>query len=307
MSEKNLPKVLIVDDSELIHRLLQMRLQNERIQLLSARSSTEGLLMAHELKPEVILLDIDLPKMDGFEFITRLKSDPQTQEIAVVFVSSANETANRVRGLDLGAVDFIAKPFDIIELKARLRSALRNQHYIRMLEQKAQIDALSGLGNKSYFDKRIEIEVGGSDRHTQPLSLVYCDIDHFKSINDRYGHLFGDLVIEEFSKILSGGRLTDIACRWGGEEFAVILPQTTMQEAFRVAEKYRKQLNDLVWPEHPGLVITSSFGVCDINGCESPPNAKNLFKSAENALYKAKENGRNRVEFFQKKTQLSTK
>ena len=179
MNDTNLPKILLVDDSELIHRLLRVRLQNERFDLHSATSSVDGLLMAKSIKPDVILLDIDMPKMDGFEFITRLKSDPETQEISVIFVSSANDPGIRVRGLDLGAVDFIAKPFDIVELKARLRAALKTQHLIRMLAQKAQIDGLSGLWNRSYFNKRLDSEFEGSGRYKTPLSLVLGDIDFF--------------------------------------------------------------------------------------------------------------------------------
>ena len=236
--------------------------------------------------------------MDGFEFITRLKSDPETQEISVIFVSSANDPGIRVRGLDLGAVDFIAKPFDIVELKARLRAALKTQHLIRMLAQKAQIDGLSGLWNRSYFNKRLDSEFEGSGRYKTPLSLVLGDIDCFKLTNDCYGHLFGDMVIERFSNILSGGRLCDIACRWGGEEFAIILPQTTMFQAFDVTERFRAQLANVVWPEHPGLVITASFGVCDIENSELPANPTNLFLSAEKAMYAAKEHGKNRVECF---------
>lgn len=141
MNDTNLPTILLVDDSELIHRLLRVRLQNERFNLHSATSSVDGLLMANSIKPDVILLDIDMPKMDGFEFITRLKSDPETQEISVIFVSSANDPGIRVRGLDLGAVDFIAKPFDIVELKARLRAALKTQNLIRILAQRHKLTA----------------------------------------------------------------------------------------------------------------------------------------------------------------------
>ncbi len=298
MTDLSFPKLLAIDDSELIHRLLRVRLQSERIQLHTASSSTDGLVMAKELKPDVILLDVDMPEMDGFEVITRLKADPETQDIAVIFVSAANESGNRVRGLDLGAVDFIAKPFDIVELKARLRSALRVQHLIRMLAQKAQIDGLSGLWNRSYFDQRLIAEFAESVRHNKPLTLVLADIDGFKATNDRFGHLFGDIVIERFANILGGGRVSDIACRYGGEEFAIILPQTAMAEAIDVTERYRAQFAAMTWVEHPGLVVTASFGVCDIENSEQPASPKSLFMSADQAMYSAKQLGRNRVERF---------
>lgn len=299
MNETNLPRLLAIDDSELIHRLLRLRLQHERIQLHFASSSKEGLQMARDIKPDVILLDVDMPEMDGFEVITRLKEDPETQDIAVIFVSAAaNDAGNRVRGLDLGAIDFIAKPFEIVELKARLRSAIRIQHLIRILAQKAQIDGLSGLWNHTYFDQRLAAELSEAVRYNKPLSLVLADLDGFKATNDHFGHLFGDLVIERFANLLTAGRASDIACRYGGEEFAIILPQTTAAEAIEVTERYRIQLATTTWQEHPGLTITASFGVCDIENCETPITAKSLFKSADRAMYLAKQRGRNRVQGF---------
>jgi diguanylate cyclase (GGDEF)-like protein len=295
MTQPAVPKLLAIDDSELIHRLLRLRLQNERMQMHSATTSTEGLRMAQELKPDVILLDVDMPHMDGFELIARLKANPETQDIAVIFVSAANDPGNRVRGLDLGAVDFISKPFDIVELKARLRSALRIQHLIAMLAQKAQIDGLSGLWNRTYFDQRLTAELAEAVRYGRPLTLVLADLDHFKETNDRFGHLFGDVVIERFANILGGGRVSDIACRYGGEEFAVILPNTTMAEAFDVTDRYRQQLESMTWPEQPTATITASFGISDITACDQPPTTKSLSGAADQALYAAKQMGRNCV------------
>lgn len=294
--ESNLPIVLAIDDSELIHRLLRARLHNERVQLHTASSSSEGLELARSLTPDVILLDLDMPDMDGFEVIARLKDDPATQNIAVIFVSASNETNNRVRGLDLGAVDFIAKPFDVVELKARLRSALRLQHLIKILAQKAKIDGASGLWNRAYFDERLAAEISESSRHNKPLSLVMIDLDKFKLTNDQFGHLFGDLVIERFANILNRGRTSDVACRYGGEEFAVILPETTAAEAGEVAERWRQQLESTPWRDHPGLVLTASFGVCDVEQIEAPRTPQRLVDAADQAMYRAKHAGRNRTE-----------
>ena len=213
VDEPTIPKLLVIDDSELIHRLLRVRLQHERIEIHCALTATEGLRLAKELQPEVILLDIEMEEMDGFQVLDRLKADPETQQIAVIFISATGDTMDRVRGLDFGAVDFISKPFEVVELKARVRSALRMQHLFKMLEQKAQIDGLSGLWNRRYFEQRLAQEVSEAVRHKQPLSLLMCDVDRFKRINDQFGHPFGDSVIERVAQILSSGRTSDIACR----------------------------------------------------------------------------------------------
>jgi len=295
MGSADLPKLLAIDDSELIHRLLRSRLASERLELHCAMSGRDGLRVARVLKPDVVLLDVDLGDMDGFDVLVSLKENPETQDIAVIFVSAGTDTASKVRGLDLGAVDFITKPFDIVELKARLRSALRVQHLIQMLAQRAQIDGLTGLWNRTYFDRRLNDEFSEAVRHGRPLSLMIVDIDNFKQTNDQYGHLFGDMVIERFSQILSSGRASDVAARYGGEEFGIILPNIAAVEAAEVAERYRAQLEAITWSEHPGLVVTGSFGICDLDRLGSPTTVDRLFATADAALYRAKQDGRNRV------------
>ena len=238
---ERLPRLLAIDDSELIHKILRVRLQHEQLELHSALNGAEGIRLAKELKPEVILLDIELGDMEGFAVLQGLKADEATRDIAVVFISAFSEPIDRVRGLDLGAVDFITKPFEMIELIARVRSILRLQNAMHMLAVKAQIDGLTGLWNRKYFDARLESEFSESLRHGKPLALVMADIDKFKSLNDGYGHPFGDLVLERFGKILSSGRVSDVACRCGGEEFGIILPSGTLDEAFEVAERLHPQ------------------------------------------------------------------
>jgi len=296
--QPSIPKLLVIDDSELIHRLLRVRLQHERIEIHSALSAAEGLRQARILKPEVILLDIEMDDMDGFEVLSHLKSDPDTQQIAVIFISATSDTMDRVRGLDLGAVDFICKPFEVVELKARVRSALRMQHLFAMLEQKAQIDGLSGLWNRRYFEQRLQQEVSEAVRHKQPVSLLMCDLDRFKRINDQYGHPFGDSVIERMAQLLSAGRSSDIACRYGGEEFGVILPNTGLAEAAEVAERHRAAIEAQVWSIDPELVVTASFGACDLDSVKGPQTAETIVVCADAALYRAKERGRNCVHLF---------
>jgi len=290
------PRLLAIDDSELIHRLLQVRLQGEHLELHGALSAGDGLRMAQQLQPEVILLDIELDEMDGFEVLSRLKQDPRTQDIAVIFISAASDTMDRVRGLDLGAVDFIAKPFEVVELKARVRSAMRMRHLVRILEHRAQIDGLSGLWNRRYFDQRLAQEVSEAQRFDRPLSLVMCDVDRFKRLNDQFGHPFGDGVIERVAQLLSGGRTSDVACRYGGEEFGVILPSTTAEQALEVAERQRLSIEGHAWNGHPDLIVTASFGVADLQRMPSGATADDLVRAADAALYRAKQQGRNRIE-----------
>lgn len=289
------PRILAVDDSELMHRLLRTRLQLEQVEIHCALTGEEGLRLAAELQPEVMLLDIDLDGMDGFEVLQRLKENPRTRDIAVIFISASCETMDRVRCLDLGAVDFIPKPFEMAELKARVRSAIRVQQLLRMLSQRAQLDGLTALWNRAYFDQRLAAECAESKRHGKSVALVMCDIDHFKSVNDRFGHPFGDEVLALFASILSGGRASDIPCRYGGEEFGVILPATTLTEAVEVAERFRRTFEEHQWRRHPDLVLTASFGVAELALLPADATPADLLAQADTALYASKRSGRNRV------------
>ena len=296
VDENPTPTVLAIDDSELIHRLLKTRLQGERLELHNATSSADGLKKAIALNPDVILLDIAMDGMNGFELLEKLKEDPRTRNIAVIFISATSEAMDRVKGLDMGAIDFISKPFDAFELKARVRSALRTQYLVKMLEQKAQLDGLTGLWNRRYFDQRMIQEISEAKRYSRPLSLVLCDIDRFKRLNDQFGHPFGDFVLERVAQILSGGRTSDIACRYGGEEFGLILSSTNIEQGHEVAERLRMAIESIVWPGKQDLVVTASFGICDTESVGEETNPEAMLETADSALYKAKQNGRNRVE-----------
>ena len=294
-TEQRRPRLLAIDDSTMVHRLLKARLRSERLEIHSATTGAQGLETARTLLPEVILLDVDMPDMDGYAVLVRLKADPLTHDIPVIFFSGSCEAKDRIRGLEMGAIDFVTKPFDIGELKARVRSALRIRLLIRMLAQRAQLDGLTGLWNRAYFDERLNDEVMSAQRHNSNIALILCDLDCFKHINDTYGHPFGDQVLEEFAKVLAAGRTGDVACRYGGEEFAVILPRTDVSDAAAVADRFRETLKARAWPEARDLVATASFGVADLANI-SAPTAKALLQFADDALYAAKQNGRDRVE-----------
>ncbi len=286
------PIVLAIDDAELVHRLIKKHLQGENLELHSATSCEEGFNKVIGLNPDLILLDIIMDGIDGFEFLKKLKQDPRTQNISVILISGLSESVDRETGFDMGAFDFIAKPFDQLELKASVRNALR----MKMLEQKTQRDGPTGLWNQVYFKQRMIQEISEARRHSRPLSLVVCDIDRFKKLNDKFGHQFGNHVLEKIAQTLSSGRTSDIACRYGGDEFVLILPSTNIQQGYEVVERIRIAIESIIWPDNSNLVVTASFGICDTAsvGEEATPEA--MFKFADSALYKAKQNGRNSVQ-----------
>ncbi len=288
------PLLLAIDGSEEIHRLLKDRLRHARLEIHGATSGEKGLVMAQALLPDVILLDLELPDRDGFSVLRDLKANSRTHDIPVIFVSGSSATTSKVKGFDMGAIDFVTKPFEIAELKARVRSAVRLRLLINMLAQRARIDGLTGLWNRTFFDERLSEELADALRYNTALALIMADLDGFKAINDAHGHPFGDQVLEEFAKLLTRGRQGDIPCRYGGEEFCVILPHTSARAAVRVADRLRESLKARRWDGHDDQVVTASFGVADLEAAtEQESNA--LIHAADQALYAAKQAGRDRV------------
>lgn len=289
------PIVLLIDDSEFVHRLLKARLKTEAIELAYASNGKIGIERAVELQPSLILLDLDMPVMDGFETIRHLVELNETKNIPIIVLSGNDTVQDKVTMFDMGAMDFISKPFELTELRARLRSSLRISSLLRMLEQKAQIDGLSGLYNRACFEGRWEQEYDRSLRESSALSLAMIDIDHFKSVNDSFGHPAGDAVIEGVARILQRHlRPYDIACRYGGEEFVLILPSTTPDQAMGVCERIRSDCESTKWARVPERTITLSIGIA---GCVNGPvsDAESIIAAADKNLYHAKESGRNRI------------
>ncbi len=290
------PVVLIIDDSPDVHRLVEARLRHEPVTFKSAMSGREGLESAEALRPSLILLDLDMPDPDGFAVLRRLKSSPETAQIPVLVLSGMTSSTEKVAAFDLGAVDYVTKPFDFMELRARLRSALRTQELIRLLAERAEIDALTGVGNRTQFNRRWREEVAEAARHARPLTLAVLDIDHFKKINDTYGHPAGDEVIAALARIIQRSvRVSDVVCRYGGEEFAVILPTTTPDDAEVVVQRIRETLQVRVWPRHPEQPVTCSIGLVGSVDSGEGLSPEVWFEAADAALYAAKHSGRNRV------------
>jgi diguanylate cyclase (GGDEF)-like protein len=286
-------KVLAIDDSKPIHALLKARLADEPIELHNAMDGESGLRMAAELCPDLVLLDVDMPQPDGFEVCRRLKGQATTAGIPIIFLTGASSTEEKIKGLDLGAVDYITKPFDPAELRARVRASLRNKFVVDLLAKRAMIDGLTGLWNRAYFDQALLAQLSLTRRSKVPLSCIMLDIDHFKSVNDRYGHPMGDQVLRGVGQLLMEScRVEDIVCRYGGEEFAVIVPNSTAPKAAELAERLRVALAAQSH-SHRGepIRVTASQGVAD--SAHAEPSM--LVEQADKALYAAKESGRNCV------------
>lgn len=291
--------ILVIDDSPEIHALLDVRLRPEALRIEHAMTPAQGLALAASLQPDLILLDVDMPEMGGLEVCVRLKEKPCTSGLPVIFLTGADSIDAKVRGFDLGAVDYVTKPFDPAELRARVRAALRTKRLHDMLSARAQLDGLTGLWNRGYFNQRISDEMLAVRRYGRALSLVMIDVDHFKRLNDGYGHPFGDMVLQRIGETLTAHtRATDAACRYGGEELALILTETAGGGAMVLAERLRQAIESIeLRPKGKPVVVTASLGVIDAAtlGAGALCTVQALLAGADAALYRAKDSGRNRV------------
>ena len=294
------PNILIIDDSPEIHQLLAVRLRSEELTLHHALLAAEGVAKAQVINPDLILLDIDLPDLTGLEVCQRLKDDPRTFHVPIIFLTAAGHVMTKVAGFTLGAVDYVTKPFEPAELCARVRAVLRTKRYQDMLAIRAQVDALTGLWNRSYFDRRLAEEVSAGRRYGRLLSLALVDIDHFKDCNDTFGHPFGDRVLQKVGEALATSlRATDAACRYGGEEFALILTETGHDGAVVACRRVLHAVSHLgLECDGSAVSISCSIGLTSNDQQRDPrlTDGQQLIRQADRALYAAKRNGRNRIE-----------
>ena len=286
-------KVLIIDDSKPIHALVRARLAEEPIELHSAFDGETGITTALNLLPDLILLDVDMPTPDGFEVCRRLKDDPATMTIPVVFLTGMASTEQKIRGLELGALDYILKPFDPAELRARVRTSLRQKYLLDLLAKKAMIDGLTGLWNRIYFDQTLAAQLALFRRAGYPCSVILADVDNFKLINDQFGHPTGDEALRAIAQILqSSCRLEDTVCRYGGEEFVILCPNTPADKAQILAERLRESISLLTMSyRRTPVPLTCSFGIAD----PATSGDRSVVEAADQALYRAKQTGRNKV------------
>jgi len=303
-------RILVVDDHEDNVELLRARLEAWGYQVDIARNGQQALDSVQASPPDLILLDVMMPTMDGNEVARRIKQNPALPFIPIIMQTALDSTESKVEGLEAGADDYVTKPIEFAELKARLRSMLRIKRLQEELEERerqlleanerlrhmSRTDALTGLENRRSIERELETMFAHSERLLEPLSCVMADLDHFKSVNDEFGHHAGDLVLKEFAGILKkAAREIDVVGRYGGEEFIILLPGTVLDAAVTFAERVRKELEAHTFVFDGGsLRRTVSFGVA---GWPHPrvPDCDWIVRSADDALYVAKETGRNRV------------
>jgi diguanylate cyclase (GGDEF)-like protein len=290
--------ILIVDDTpENIEILLEAL--NGDYEVLFATCGQEALDIALEQNPDLILLDVIMPEMDGYETCARLKQDRRTQGIPVIFVTSLDQEEDEARGLGVGAIDYLTKPIRPAIVKARVRNHLELKRYRDFLENLSLTDGLTGISNRRRFDDGLENEWRRAMRNQTPLSLILLDIDLFKGYNDHYGHLAGDDCLRQLARVLAGcaRRPADLIARYGGEEFACLLADTDTDGAMRVAIQMRDKLNSLNIPYATSPItdhVTLSLGVASLIPMigQSPYD---LIRQTDAFLYAAKRNGRNQV------------
>ncbi|MEQ8768554.1 MAG: diguanylate cyclase [Planctomycetota bacterium] len=298
-------KILIVDDDAHIRRALSILLKIPGCETIEAEDGRQALERLEQAGDDVklIISDIMMPNIDGLELCRRLKADEMSRDIYFIMLTAREGVKDRVKGLEIGADDYVQKPFDATELRARvkaglrivnLQSELKNKN--RILHQLSITDGLTGAYNHSYFQRAFEKEFERARRYTRDLSLLVCDIDNFKGFNDRFGHGTGDTVLTNVARIVrSITRDSDIVARYGGEEFVVLIPETPLETAYQVADKIRIAIAEAgLVVEEQRLDVTISIGAACFNG-ENFGSRTAFFNSADSALYRAKHEGKNRV------------
>ena len=290
--------LLIVDD-EKQNRLLLTELFGTTYKIIQAKNGVQALEKARQHRPDLILLDVLMPEMDGMGVLRELKRDDATRLIPVIFITALDSATDEENGLNLGAVDYISKPFHPPIVRVRVRNQLQLVHQRRLLEQLASLDGLTGIPNRRQFDATLLKEWHRCQRNQQPLSLIVADVDFFKKYNDALGHAAGDRVLQEVAATLrQAARLPgDLVARYGGEEFVLLLPETDATSAQALAEGLQQLLHSKAFA-HPnsslGPWLTMSMG-----GNTTIPSTTALdpefFALADAALYRAKHQGRNQV------------
>nr|MBL7178124.1 diguanylate cyclase [Desulfobacteraceae bacterium]MBU1903600.1 diguanylate cyclase [Pseudomonadota bacterium] len=302
MQEKDKQKILIADDERFNLNILVDILKPD-YKVIVAKDGKQALKRAESNPPDLILLDIMMPEMDGYEVCKNLKENEQTKDIPVIFITAMKEAGDEARGFDLGAVDYITKPFQAAIVMARVKAQLKMKWQADMLRQMASIDGLTEIPNRQKFEEVFDREWNRAVRNKVPLSVLLMDIDFFKQYNDAYGHGRGDKCLKEVAQALAGTirRPGDFVARYGGEEFIAVLPETDIPGAMTIAETMRSNV-ELLKILHAQSVpldfVTISIGVSSVfpSGGFSDAALVSVVAAADEMLYKAKAAGRNQVQ-----------
>ena len=301
--------ILVADDEPTNRSLIQRRLERTGYRVITAQNGQEAVEKAVEAAPDLIILDVMMPVMDGLQACRSIKDNEATRDIPIIFLSARDETDVKVSALGIGANDYISKPFNAEELLARVEVALRlrfERDRLResaeeararaeMAQERSLTDPLTGLLNRYGLQISLAHELAEARRYNRPLSCLMIDVDRFKTINDTYGHITGDVALQQIASVLTQVvRRSDIVFRYGGEEFLALLPKTDLEGAVALAEKLREAVVARIFGdgEHT-FYLTLSIGAASLSETES---GNDLIARADIALYHAKERGRNRVE-----------
>ena len=297
MTEDGKARILVVDD-ELSNIELLAEVFDEEYEVLVATDGARALELAASQQPDLILLDVVMPRLDGFEVCQRLKADRATADIPVIFITGMGDNQAEVRGLQMGAADYVTKPINPLVVQVRARNQLELKRARDTLTRLAVTDGLTGLANRRHFDEVLQREYQRVQRSGGQLSLLLIDVDYFKAYNDNYGHIQGDDCLRELAKQMGRifSRAVDLPARYGGEEFVCVLPDTDLDGAITMAERLQQAIADLQLPHAHSPVasrVTVSIGIaCGPSGQKASPLS--LVAQADEQLYRAKLNGRNR-------------
>ncbi len=301
------PTILLTEDNSKDIALLKCYLEDQPYRLLTSGSGEEAIDMCQREKIDLIVLDLMLPDLDGFNVCQQLKDGDATRSVQIVMVSAQNDLETRLTGIELGADEFLIKPINRDELAVRIRTLLKKKNYLDRIISRfettlntAITDKLTGLHNHSYFKHFMENEVRRCARQNQPMTLIMIDIDDFKKYNDTYGHAAGDTLLRLFGGLLKDGiRDIDLAARYGGEEFSVVLPYTNRENASRTVERILGDIRNCSFSESPSMACerkTASLGIACYP--KDGDTVASLIERADEALYRAKRSGKNRACFF---------